>query len=360
VIRLTIAVAIGGPLVVVAALVTASGRGLPVPAVPVAIGVVALLGAVLVVTLRRSRRWGAVGVVTNAALAFVWSGYWAAPLAPPAPLAGELPAASPPSEMRLWQLPTGAIHRTAAFGYRGGAFSERRDFVMTATLVEHPRGAILIDTGFGRAIAEQLKTMPLFFRVVTNLERTRSVAEQLDAAGFDRARLRGVVLTHAHWDHVSGLGELPTVPVLVNADERRFIDGGGWITRLARDVGARLEEYRFDGGPYLGFPSSHDLFGDGSVVIVPAPGHTPGSVVVFVALPTGKRYAFVGDLVWQREGITEREERPWIVGALGDHDPARLRESLLRVAAIHARFPEVTLVAAHDPRGFATLPTLRR
>jgi glyoxylase-like metal-dependent hydrolase (beta-lactamase superfamily II) len=63
------------------------------------------------------------------------------------------------------------------------------------------------------------------------------------------------------------------------------------------------------GGPYLGFPTSHDVYGDGSIVAVPAPGHTPGSVIIFVTLYNETRYALVGDLVWQLGGITLREER---------------------------------------------------
>ena len=94
-------------------------------------------------------------------------------------------------------------------------------------------------------------------------------------------------------------------------------------------------------------------------VVVPAPGHTPGSVIVFLALPGGHRYALVGDLAWQREGITEREERPWLQRSLADHEPSGVRDGLLRMAAIAKRFPDLTLVPAHDQRGFAGIPTLR-
>ena len=52
---------------------------------------------------------------------------------------------------------------------------------------------------------------------------------------------------------------------------------------------SQLREYGFDGGPYLGFDRSHDLYGDGSLVIVPAPCHTSGSIVVFVTLPGGRQ-----------------------------------------------------------------------
>jgi N-acyl homoserine lactone hydrolase len=110
------------------------------------------------------------------------------------------------------------------------------------------------------------------------------------------------------------------VPVLVTAAEHHFQRDGDIATATARSIDpAAFREYGFDGEPYLGFAESHDLYGDGSIVIVPAPGHTPGSVVVFVTLPDGARYAFVGDLVWQLEGLLQREERPWLESkALGE------------------------------------------
>jgi glyoxylase-like metal-dependent hydrolase (beta-lactamase superfamily II) len=261
--------------------------------------------------------------------------------------------------MAVFQLPTGITHRSAGFAYRGGSFRDRRDFVMTAVLVKHPRGDLLIDTGFGRDIDAHFRAMPFTFRIATSYEQTGSAADQLDSAGYDRARLRGIILTHAHWDHVSGLPDLLGTPVWVSAEERRFIRDGGWISALARGfTNVRYEEYGFEGGPFLGFTRSHDVYGDGAIVIVPAPDHTPGSVIVFLTLPTGQRYALVGDLVWQREGISDREERPWLLRTLADGDPSGVRDNLLRMAAIAARFPELVIVPAHDARGFAAMPRL--
>lgn len=287
------------------------------------------------------------------------STFAACPLPAAAPFAGALPVASAPPAMALVQLPTGVTHRSAAFAYRGGSFGDARDFVMTAALVKHPRGDVLIDTGFGRDVDAHLSTMPLPLRAVTTYTRGRSVGEQMDAAHYDRKALRAVLLTHAHWDHVSGLPELVGTPVWVTAEERRFVREGGELAALARSFAdVSYEVYAFEGGEYLGFPRSHDVYGDGAIVVVPAPGHTPGSVIVFVTLPDAKRYAFVGDLAWQREGIALREERPWIVRSLADSEPRAVRDALLRMSALATRFPELTLVPAHDARGFAGMPTL--
>ena len=354
-------IAVAGPALL--ALVTALYIGRPSPFV-LAAGIV-LAGAILAcdgwIIARRHWITGGLALTTQIAFLFFLLGYAAAPLPAPPPLSAPLPQASPPVGMAIYALPTGVIHRTPAFAYRGGSPWQKWDSVMTAVLVRHPLGDVLIDTGVGRTIAAQLKEAPFLFRLGTDLVPLKTAADQLDAAGYDRKHLRCIILTHAHWDHVSGVADFPGVPVLVTAAEHRFIRDGGWVTVTARSMDvSRLQEYAFDGGPYLGFEHSHDLYGDGTIVIVPAPGHTPGSVVVFLTLPGGTRYAFVGDLVWQREGILDREERPWATSKMMGEDPIALRQSLLRMSAIVTRDSGITIVPAHDGRGYASIPEWSR
>ena len=274
----------------------------------------------------------------------------------PEPL-GPLPRADPPPGMTLSALPTGAMQSKAAFAYRGGSFSETRDFTMTAVLVRHPRGDLLIDTGFGPDVTAHARTLPWLMRATTTWTAGVPAAEQLARGGYDLARLTGIVITHAHWDHVSGVPSF-AAPVWMNASEREFVDGGSRLTSLMRSFGdAKIREYAWDGGPYLGFPRSHDWYGDGSIVLVPVPGHTPGSIAVFVTLPSGARFAFIGDLVWQREGLDIPAERPWMSRQLVDDDPAEVRSNISHMAAVHARFPEMVMVPAHDARAAAEIPT---
>jgi glyoxylase-like metal-dependent hydrolase (beta-lactamase superfamily II) len=230
---------------------------------------------------------------------------------------------------------------------------------MTALLVRHPRGDLLIDTGLGRGVEAHFAQLPFLFRAMSPYQRKPAAVDQLRAVGYDPRQLRAILLTHAHWDHVSGIPDFPGTPVWVTAEERSYIRDGGVVTVVARGfTSAQYREYSFEPRPYLGFPRSHDVHGDGSVVIVPAPGHTPGSVVIFLTPPRGPRYAMVGDLAWQREGIHERAERPWLLRTLIDSDAASVRRDLLRMFAITQRFPALHVIPAHDARAFAELPTL--
>lgn len=286
------------------------------------------------------------------------------PSGPPLPQAtaeiGFIPDVRVPADMAIYRLPTGITHRNAAVGYEGGSLFEMRDFTMTAVLVQHPRGDVLIDAGFGRRIDEQIRELPFLLRLLARYEVWTPVADQLAVSGYDLGRLRGILLTHAHWDHVSGAADLPGVPILLPEKERAFIDKGGMVTAIARSLPDPVyETYAFDGPPYLGFPASHDFYGDGAIVAVPAPGHTPGSTIIFVNLPTRERYAFLGDLVWQTEGVTLGRERPWYMRALVDDDRETLRQSLASVVALARAYRQITMVPAHDARAFRRIPLFR-
>lgn len=287
------------------------------------------------------------------------SGCSSAPLAAPVDQSLTIPATQPPAGMGLYALQTGRMYSRAALAFEGGRYDDKRVFMAGGILVQHPKGTLLFDAGFGPSIAAHRMTSPWLLRVTTKYDRQTTVADLLKAAGVAPSSLMAVVLTHAHWDHVSGLETLPGTPVWVTREELAFVRGGDASTALARQLGtASYVAFDFLDGPYLGFARSRDVFGDGSVVLVPAPGHTPGSIVAFVATPDGKRYALIGDMAWQREGVDLPAEKPWIARQV-DTDRGATQAMLIRLHQIKAAMPGLIIVPAHDSRVWATLPKLQ-
>jgi len=284
----------------------------------------------------------------------------------PLPASVPIPDAEPPDDMELIAVPTGVNNRVAAYAYRGGSVFDRRDFYIGAALIKHPQGDLLVDAGFGRDIAQQSSTMPRYFQAITKYELWKPAADQLDAAGYDFGRLKAILLTHAHWYHMSCLPDFPGLPIMITARDKAFFDKSQALGRLGppslgppfTETAFNWQVFDFEGGPYLGFARSHDVHGDGSVVCVPAPGHTPGSIIVFVTLPRNVRYALVGDLVWQREGLTRRAERPWLTKLLGDTDPDGTRQNLLKIVSVMQNIPEMIVVPSHDQRAYAEMGRL--
>lgn len=303
-------------------------------------------------------RWILAGVGTAVAIAMVPLALSFAPakLELPSVDVGDLPLASPPPDMSISALPTGTYQALAALMYRGGSWTDTRHLAATAVLVRHPKGNLLIDAGFGRNIDEHMKLIPSIQRSAH--QNGIPAADQLAAGGISVSNLAAVIPTHTHWDHISGLDDLRGVPVMETDAGRRWIGSrptGTEVINSLRDV--NYTHYDFEGGPYLGFPRSHDVWGDGSVVIVQAPAHTPDSVAVFVNVPSGTRYAFIGDLVFQSEGIRIPAEKPWMLRRLIGENNAQVHKGIALIRSAIRKFPQIHAIPAHDNAAFGELPS---
>jgi len=81
--------------------------------------------------------------------------------------------------------------------------------------------------------------MPFWFRATTRYTRAGARSPSSCRPG---ERLRAVLLTHAHWDHTSGLPELAGVPIWVTHEEKQYVETGGYLTVVAR-LAQGYEEY---------------------------------------------------------------------------------------------------------------------
>jgi N-acyl homoserine lactone hydrolase len=230
--------------------------------------------------------------------------------------------------------------------------------------VKHPDGEILVDTGASPHLDQDLAEVDDFsaFLVKYNsglMPRRALLADALEAAGSQRAKLR-ILLTHAHPDHAGGVAEIPDVPVLLSAEELAFTQatakaGGNddILPAHARAMRNRSVPLAFVDGPYMGFAQSADLFHDGSVVAVALPGHTPGSIGVFVQLASGKRIFHIGDIALVMKSIDDNEPKGVLLSLITDVDRQGAADAQALVARVHKADPSILILPAHDREQWA-------
>ncbi|MFY9609781.1 MAG: MBL fold metallo-hydrolase [Blastocatellia bacterium] len=262
-----------------------------------------------------------------------------------------LSGASALPETSLSLIKCGKMMSKQVFVFRGGNWSEGYDSGMAAVLVRHPKGTLLFDTGFGANVDEHIKTIPALMRLLTTYDKETSAAAQLQAHGVDPNEIEMAIISHSHWDHVSGLEDFPRAEAWFSKqelDDIPTLPAGELIQQMKSKL--KLRAFEFAGSPYENFDRSLDLFGDTSIVLVPLPGHTPGSIGMFVNLRSGKRFFFIGDLTWALEGIELPAERPWISRKLVDRNEEQVRAAIVKVHQLMKRYPDLVVVPAHDRR----------
>jgi N-acyl homoserine lactone hydrolase len=254
-------------------------------------------------------------------------------------------------EVSLSIIKCGLMTSKESFVYRGGSWSREYRSGMAAALIRHRRGSFLFDTGFGVNVDQHVKSMPWLMQKVANYRKETPAALQLSEHGLDPNLIKTIILSHSHWDHISGAEDFANAEVLLSREEASFVAGLSQTELIKKLEGRlRLRAIEISGPPYENFDRSLDLYGDGSIELVPLEGHTPGSIGMFVNLRSGKRFFFVGDLTWATEGIRIPTERPWLSRRLVDFDDEGVRRSVVRVHNLASRYPNLVIVPAHDRR----------
>jgi len=155
-----------------------------------------------------------------------------------------------------------------------------------AYLIVHPEGVLLWDTGLGdrlRGLADaQLQRGP-WTQVVTTTLR-----DQLAAIGYRPADIDYLALSHTHFDHAGNANDFVSATWIVQQAELDSVDFAnaaqwGFMSAL------RNSDKRIVNG-------NHDVFGDGSVILLSTPGHTPGHQSIYIDLAETGPIVLSGDL----------------------------------------------------------------
>lgn len=225
-----------------------------------------------------------------------------------------------------------------------------------AYLLEHPReGLVLFDAGI---CADQAHRHRDYYRGILRVildddeyaqEPDETLAEQLKRRGYRCDDVRTVILTHLHEDHAGGLRDLPKAKVVVSTAEwdARRMKLFGFMPMFYEPSYAMVTDWQrvsFDSGAFHTFDRSQDLFRDGSVRLLPTPGHTPGHTCALVEMD-GYQLLVTGDCLYTLRHLAAGQiQAVRFNKATGDEQAA----SIQKIAGLRKLLPGLHLVVGHD------------
>lgn len=162
-----------------------------------------------------------------------------------------------------------------------------RELFVPCYLIEHPSGRMVWDAGLPLAMAGQgrLSEGGAYHEYAT------SFPDQLAAMGLTPSDIDLVAFSHMHYDHVGAANVFTSSTLLIQDAEYRAAFGEAVNPYFEPALYSSLAD-----NERQILSGDHDVFGDGSVVIVSAPGHTPGHQALLLRLANTGPLMLSGDL----------------------------------------------------------------
>jgi N-acyl homoserine lactone hydrolase len=205
----------------------------------------------------------------------------------------------PPRSLRLYVMDCGILHNADMSRYH-----LRREDVATTDmsvacfLVVHPKGTLIWDTGAVPDSAWKPTGRPVTVRLVLpgseerQVTMVKSLKGQLAEIGYSPSGITYLALSHYHYDHTANANEFADATWLARQVERdaMFAEKPPATTQPSTYSGLR------DSKTIILPSDEYDVFGDGTVIMKFAPGHTPGHQVLYLKLAKTGPVVLSGDL----------------------------------------------------------------
>ncbi|HET8841566.1 MAG TPA: MBL fold metallo-hydrolase [Ktedonobacteraceae bacterium] len=232
-------------------------------------------------------------------------------------------------------------------------------------LLQHPEhGWLLWDTGYAPRMLEVTRKLPFsLYRAATplRLQPELSVIAQLPRWGLKPADIRRVLISHFHADHIAGLRDFPAAEYLATQSAYEDIVRRRGLGALSRAfIPALLPEHfasqltllaQFQETPLPALGPAHDLFGDGSLLLIDLPGHARGQMGLFIQTNRGP-LLFAADGCWMRRSIRESRPPSRLTHFFVDN-PAQVSHTITRLHDFAQARPDVVVIPSHCPEAYA-------
>lgn len=221
---------------------------------------------------------------------------------------------------------------------------QRRQMIVPCYLIRHPRGDLIWDTGVPEAIADQPNgvTDPPFHVTVPV-----KLSAQLAQLHLTPSDIEFLSVSHSHFDHIGNGNMFAHSTWIVDADEKAYAFRPQ--ARADAQSFAAYNELEHANTRLIEGDADYDVFGDGSVTIIQAPGHTPGHTLLLVRLAHAGPILITGDMYHLAEA---RQLRTVPTFNTSREQTLASMDKVERIAMeTHAR-----VIREHVPEDFETLP----
>jgi glyoxylase-like metal-dependent hydrolase (beta-lactamase superfamily II) len=216
-------------------------------------------------------------------------------------------------------------------------------------LIDHPEhGLMLVDTGISwdQAHNHDAYYAGILARLLTDRDEyvlpvEQELEVQLERLGYGLGDVETVFMTHVHEDHAGGLRSLPNARVVLG---RKDWDEGVLYRPSWETVEGDLDLISYTSGPFRSFSTSLDYFGDGSVRLLPTPGHSPGHTLILLDMG-GYEILFVGDNAYTLRHLAVDEVRQLTIGGRATEQQV---DAIRRTQELLEGSPDTVTVYAHD------------
>jgi glyoxylase-like metal-dependent hydrolase (beta-lactamase superfamily II) len=256
-----------------------------------------------------------------------------------------LPAAAQEGP-RLYVFTSGSLGGFPKAAFQIGATGTIDWAPVSFYVLKHPRGNVIIDTGNNDKTITDPEGWwgPLAKGFGLKMTKDDAIPVQLAKIGLKTSDIKYVVVGHMHLDHGGNVGQFPNATLIVQDDEMKaawWPDPGYSIYYIPGDFAEtkNMNVLRLNG--------DFDVFGDGTLRVIRAIGHTPGSQFMVVKLPKTGSVILTSDVVYLKENL-DKNLIPPIPGTWG---PVDAYKSLARIR--HIRDAEgAQIFYGHDPEIF--------
>jgi len=168
-------------------------------------------------------------------------------------------------------------------------------------VVDHPDGHVLFDTGAHRDFIdhpERLGPAAEYWEI--DMSEGDHLAGKLRTLGLEPEQIKHAAISHLHYDHSGGVGELPNAAIYVQEEELRFAH---YPPVYQRDI---YVKWTFDKvSNWKALRGDYDVFNDGTVILFRTPGHTPGHQSMLVRTDN-QALILAGDAIYDLAKMRQR------------------------------------------------------